>query len=141
MQEIQVLKDAVEVLERETKSLNGRNRWLEGEMDRLTGLLDQASERMTRSSPASLMFQNEPPFGRQINRVSEEQIEVLKQQISIYAEDFNTEKQEKEKLVGDVKTLKAKLQEAQKDAADCRRQVNKGNTLFEGFTHLEAKIP
>ena len=120
-----MLKDAVEVLERETKSLNSRNRLLEGEIDRLTNLVEQPSERRPRSSPSSLMFQNEPPFRRQLSRVSEEQIEVLKQQIAIYAEDFNTEKQEKEKLSAEVKRLNAKLREAQNEAAECRRQVHK----------------
>ena len=123
LQEIQVLKDAVEVLERETKSLNSRNRWLDGEIDRLTNLVEQSSERRPRSSPSSLIFQNEPQFRRQLSTVSEEQIEVLKQQIAIYAEDFNTEKLEKEKLSAEVKRLSAKLREAQNEAAECRRQV------------------
>jgi len=133
LQEIQVLKDAVEVLERETKSLNSRNRWLDGEIDRLTNLVEQSSERRPRSSPSSLMFQNEPQFRRQLSTVSEEQIEVLKQQIAIYAEDFNTEKLEKEKLSAEVNRLSAKLREAQNEAAECRRQMK----IFENDYNME----
>ena len=135
MQENQVLKDAVEVLERETKSLNARNRMLEGEIERLAVLVEQPQERRHRSSPASLSLQDEPPFGRPMSRASEEQIEVLKQQISIYVEDFNTEKQEKEKLIEEVKRLKIKLKEAQNEAADCLKQVD--NVCFCCFLSLK----
>lgn len=43
MQETQVLKDAVEVLERETKSLNAKNRTLENDIERLSNMIEFTS--------------------------------------------------------------------------------------------------
>lgn len=40
MQEKSILKDAVEVLETESKSLNSRNKMLETEIERLTKMLE-----------------------------------------------------------------------------------------------------
>ena len=60
---------------------------------------------------------------RQSSIISTEQIEVLKQQIAIYAEDFKSENLEKEKLAEEVKRLKSRVREAEREAEESRRQV------------------
>lgn len=66
-------------------------------------------------------------FPGMVRQLEEEHIEVLKQQISVYIEDFNTEKQEKEKLAEEVRILKGKLREAQKEILDCKKKVTRFN--------------
>ncbi len=56
--------------------------------------------------------------------MSDEQIEVLKQQIAIYAEDFNSEKEEKNSLLADNKKLADKIRELENELEDLRRQVS-----------------
>ena len=62
-------------------------------------------------------------LGRQRSVVSEEQIEVLKQQIAIYAEDFNSEKEEKEKFAEQVKRVTAKLRDTEKKCKSLENEV------------------
>lgn len=78
------------------------------------------SNRITDNS----LFRFLIAYTREHSQASDEQIEVLKQQISVYVEDFNSERQEKEKLLEEVKKMKVRVREAEMEAADCRKQVN-----------------
>ena len=69
------------------------------------------------------MFEFLADLRRQSSIISTEQIEVLKQQIAIYAEDFKSENLEKEKLAEEVKRLKSRVREAEREAEESRRQV------------------
>ncbi|XP_065063601.1 TNFAIP3-interacting protein 1-like [Rhopilema esculentum] len=121
LEECQMLRDAVDILERESKALVSRNRTLTEEIQRLTIVIGAASPGQSRSSPPSFMDPGNQGLGRQRSVVSEEQIEVLKQQIAIYAEDFNSEREEKEKIAEQVKRVTAKLRETEKK---CRSLEN-----------------
>eukprot|EP00112_Aurelia_sp_Birch-Aquarium-sp1_P016620 Seg3785.1 transcript_id=Seg3785.1/GoldUCD/mRNA.D3Y31 product="TNFAIP3-interacting protein 1" protein_id=Seg3785.1/GoldUCD/D3Y31 len=137
MQECRMLQDAVEVLENESKSLSNRNKMLEGEVRRLANLIEHSqTDRRTgesRSSPPSLLFEGNQDLRRQSSIISTEQIEVLKQQIAIYAEDFKSENLEKEKLAEEVKRLKSRLRQAERDAEESKRQMK----IFENDYILE----
>eukprot|EP00794_Sanderia_malayensis_P011897 gene11897-13131_t len=128
-EECQMLKDAVEVLERQLHKLSSRNKMLETELQRLASLVENFAAGKQESVqsgyvPASLLT-NEGSTGvrQQHSLVSAEEIEVLKQQISIYTEDFNSEKEEKEKLQTENKRLKERLHNSERETEEWKRQM------------------
>ena len=62
--------------------------------------------------------------------VSEEQIEVLKQQLAVYAEDFNTERAEKEKIMEENAKLKEEIKVSREQSDTCSRQVNNTAVVY-----------
>ena len=53
-----------------------------------------------------------------------EQIEMLKQQISVYADDFASERSDRERIQADRETQKERIKEFEKEIALLKEQVS-----------------
>ena len=53
-----------------------------------------------------------------------EQIEMLKQQISVYADDFANERADRERIQADREAMKDRLKEFEREIALLKQQVN-----------------